>query len=364
MTELSALLATRYFDNSILQWGIALLAFLVTFTILPFIRGYVRTLRKRYAATTYPVALEIVSLFAARTRVWFLWALALWIAESLLVVPQKIDRVFDGTMLILTALQIGMWAHAAVGYLLHHRRGVSQDVDLTGSLAIVNFVAGMAIWVLVLLLALDNLGVNITALVAGLGIGGIAVALAVQAVLGDLLASISIALDKTFVVGEFLIVGAEMGTVEKIGIRSTHLRSLGGEQIIISNADLLKSRVRNYGRMYERRVLFTIGVTYETPRDRLQQIPAILEAAVRMQDKTRFERSHFVAYGDFALTFETVYFVRDADYTVYANVQQAINFQILDEFARLGIEFAYPTRRVLMTRADEAPEQSSPAGET
>ena len=345
MTELSALLDTRFLDNSILQWGIALLAFLVTFTILPFIRGYVRTLRKRYAATRHPIALEIVSLFADRTSVWFLWALALWIAETLLVVPQRVDRVFDHAMLVLTALQVGMWAHAAVGYLLHHRRGVSQDADLTGSLAIVNFVAGVAIWTLVLLLALDNLGVNITALVAGLGIGGIAVALAVQAVLGDLLASLSIALDKPFVVGDVLNIGGVTGRVEKIGISSTRLRSIDGEQVIVANADLLKSRIHNYGRMFERRVLFKCGVAYDTPREKLEKIPALVEEAVRQHDKTRFERSHFVAFGDFALQFETVYFVLDADYLRYANIQQAINLRLHEEFGRRGVQFALSTER-------------------
>jgi small-conductance mechanosensitive channel len=345
MTDLSALLDTRFLDNSILQWGIALLAFLVTFTILPLVRGYVRTLRKRYAATTHPIALEIVSLFAERTRVWFLWALAIWIAETLLVVPRKVDRVFEGAIVVLTALQVGMWAHAAVGYLLHHRRGVSQDADLTGSLAIVNFVAGVAIWALVLLLALDNLGVNITALVAGLGIGGIAVALALQAVLGDLLASLSIALDKPFIVGDVLTFGGATGKVEKIGISSTRLRSVDGEQIIVANADLLKARIHNYGRMFERRVLFRFGVAYDTPRAKLEKIPGLVEEAVREHDKTRFERSHFVAFGDYALQFETVYFVLDADYQRYADIQQAINLDLHEEFARLGVQFALSTER-------------------
>lgn len=345
MTDLSALLAFRFHDNTILQWGMALLAFLATFTILPFVRRYVRTLRKRYTATTHPIALEIVSLFADRTRVWFLWALALWIAESLLVVPRQVDRVFDSVMVVLTALQIGMWAQAAVGFLLHHRRGVRQDVDLTGSLAIVNFVAGVAIWALVLLLALDNLGVNITALVAGLGIGGIAVALALQAVLGDLLASLSIALDKPFIVGDVLAVGGATGKVEKIGISSTRLRSVDGEQIIMSNGDLLKARIHNYGRMFERRVLFRFGVAYETPRAKLEKIPRLVEEAVREHDKTRFERSHFVAFGDYALQFETVYFVLDADYQRYAEIQQAINLDLHEEFARMGVQFALSTER-------------------
>ncbi len=357
MTDLNELLAITFFGNTVMRWGLSLLVFLVTFTVLPLVRGYIRALRKRFTGIPHRAGLELAALLADRTRRWFLWAVAIWAAEAMLAVPRSIDLWFDRGMIVVLALQVGSWASATVGYFLRRHR--SQDVTLAGALTIVQFVAGVAIWALVALVALDNLGFNVTALVAGLGIGGVAVALAVQAVLGDLLASLSITLDKPFVVGDFLVMGAEMGTVEQIGIRNTRLRSLSGEQIILSNADLLNSRIRNYGRMYERRVLFTIGVVYETAREKLERIPAILEAAVRAQEKTRFERSHFVVYGDFALQFETVYFVLDADYLVHANIQQAINFRILEEFERAGIEFAYPTRRVLVSPPSDVPGETS-----
>ncbi len=201
---------------------------------------------------------------------------------------------------------------------------------------------------MILLLVLDNLGVNITALVAGLGVGGIAVALAMQTILGDLFASLSIVLDKPFVVGDFLIIGDLLGSVEYVGLKTTRLRSLSGEQLVFSNSDLLGSRIRNYGRMYERRVQFNIGVTYQTPRDRLVKIPQIIREAVEQQSDTRFDRSHFKEYGDFSLVFESVYYVMGPDYNKYMDIQQAINLHIHERFEQQGIEFAYPTQTLFV----------------
>ena len=195
---------------------------------------------------------------------------------------------------------------------------------------------------------LDNLGVNITALVAGLGVGGIAVALAVQTILGDLFASLSIVVDKPFVVGDFLIVRDLLGSVEHVGLKTKRLRSLSGEQLVFSNSDLLNSRIRNYGRMYERRVAFDIGVTYQAPREKLVKIPEIIREAVEKQQKTRFDRSHFKAYGDFSLLFESVYFVLESDYNKYMDVQQAINLYIHECFETEAIEFAYLTQTVFL----------------
>jgi len=205
----------------------------------------------------------------------------------------------------------------------------------------------------ILLLALDNFGVNITTLVTGLGIGGIAVALALQSVLGDLFASLSIVLDKPFVIGDFINVDEYMGTVEHIGLKTTRVRSLSGEQLVFSNSDLLKSRIRNYKHMQERRVAFTIGVTYQTPLDRVAAIPSIIRKIIEAQGGVRFDRSHFKTYGDSALVFETVYYVLSSDYNAYMDIQQAINLRVYEEFAAEGIEFAYPTRTLYMKQEKE-----------
>jgi small-conductance mechanosensitive channel len=225
---------------------------------------------------------------------------------------------------------------------------LTTDRAALGSISIIGVIINAVIWALVTLLTLDNLGIDITALVAGLGIGGIAVALAVQNIFGDLFASLSITLDQPFVVGDFLIVGEILGTVESIGIKSTRLRSLDGEQIVMPNSDLLSSRVRNYGRMLERRVAFATTVTYETPIDLLERIPRLIREIVEGQADTRFDRSHFKAHGAASLDFETVYYVRSPDYNRYMDIQQAINLRLHREFAELAIEFAYPTQKVFV----------------
>jgi small-conductance mechanosensitive channel len=227
---------------------------------------------------------------------------------------------------------------------------------VVGSLAVIGFVVRVLIWALVALLTLDNLGIDVTALVAGLGIGGIAVALAVQNILGDLFASLSITFDKPFVVGDFLIVDDFLGSVEYIGIKSTRLRSLSGEQIVLSNADLLKSRIRNYGRMVERRVLFATSVTYETPVEKLERVAPLIREIVQAQPDTRFDRSHFAKHGPSSLDFETVYYVLSADYNRYMDIQQAINLRLHREFARIGIEFAYPVQRIFVAGAERGRE--------
>jgi small-conductance mechanosensitive channel len=213
------------------------------------------------------------------------------------------------------------------------------------------FVGRVAVWSIVLLVLLDNLGVDITTLVAGLGVGGVAVALAAQNILGDLFASLSIVLDRPFVVGDFLNVGDFLGTVEKVGIKTTRIRSLSGEQLIFANNDLLGSRIRNYGRMQQRRVVFSIGVTYQTPPEKLAAISDMLREAVEAQQDVRFDRAHFAKYGDFALIYEIVYYCLSADYNRYMDVQQAINIRIYERLAEAGVEFAYPTQTLYLARS-------------
>jgi len=174
----------------------------------------------------------------------------------------------------------------------------------------------------------------------------------VQNVLGDLFASLSIVLDKPFAVGDFLIIDEHMGAVEHVGLKTTRIRSLSGEQLVFSNSDLLKSRIRNYGRMFERRVVFKFAVTYQTPRDKLKIIPQIVRESILELDKVRFDRAHFQAYGASSLDFEIVYYVLAPDYNLYMDIQQAINLRIHERFEQEGIDFAYPTQTVYVHRVD------------
>ncbi|MGQ9837913.1 MAG: mechanosensitive ion channel family protein [Cyanobacteriota bacterium] len=195
-----------------------------------------------------------------------------------------------------------------------------------------------------LLFLLDNLGFDITALVTSLGIGGIAIALAAQGILQDLFSYLSIVLDRPFEIGDFLVLGDFMGSVEHIGIKTTRLRSLSGEQIVMANTDMTGSRIRNYKRMQRRRIVFHFGVTYETPSEKLQEIPNLVKQIIEAQPNTQFDRAHFAAYGDFSLNYEVVYFVLSPDFNLYMDVQERINLALKQAFQERGIEFAYPTQ--------------------
>jgi small-conductance mechanosensitive channel len=261
-----------------------------------------------------------------------------------------------GRLLVVGLLvQLGIWAVAGLGRFmaLRRERELVEDASAVAAMDIVSFLTRVAVWAIVFLLVLDNLGVNITALVAGLGVGGIAVALAAQNIISDLFASLSIVLDRPFVLGDFLVIDDYYGNVEKVGLKTTRVRSLSGEQLVFSNNDLLSSRIRNYGQMVERRIVFTIGVVYQTPYEKLAELPGIIEDIVVKQDSARFDRAHFQRFGDYSLNFETVYYVESSDYRLYMDIQQAVNLEIFRRFAEEGIEFAYPTQTLFVERDSE-----------
>jgi len=336
----------QFFSNSVAAWAIALAAFLFTFTVLPLVKRFMAARRRTWqeAGETHPVAVELTALLVARTSRVFLWMLALWFASTLLYLPNRVDRIIYVVIVFSFWFQVGLWGMAAVRYAIERRgrrAGTTTTPAQSGSIDIIVFIAGLTIWTMAFLLALDNLGVQIKPLLTGLGIGGVAVALAVQSVLGDVLASMSIALDKPFGIGDSLAVDDIQGTVEHIGVKSTRLRSISGEQIILANADVLKARVRNYGRMRERRSAFRLNVVYDTPVEKLRAVPAAVRMVIEAQPQTRFDRCHFLAFGDWSLQFEVVYYVTVSDYRTYADLQQTINLGILESFAALGVEIAF-----------------------
>jgi small-conductance mechanosensitive channel len=226
-----------------------------------------------------------------------------------------------------------------------------KDSSLERSLNGILRVTKILIWGLAIVFLLDNLGFKISAVIAGLGIGGVAVALAAQAVLGDLFSYFAIMFDRPFEVGDFIILDDYLGTIEQIGIKTTRVRSLGGEQLVFSNTDLTNSRLRNYKRMGKRRVVFKLGVTYQTPLDKLKVIPGIIEKAVKGVKDTTFDRAHFFSYADFSLVFEIVYYVLSRDYNKYMDIQQEINFAIKEVFEKQDIEFAYPTQTLYLNKS-------------
>ncbi len=222
----------------------------------------------------------------------------------------------------------------------------SKKSAVKNAVSLIKFFTRSAIWSIALLLCIENIGVDITALVAGLGIGGIAIALAAQNILGDLFASLAIVLDKPFEIDDYIVVGDMSGTVEQIGIKTTRIRALSGEELVCSNADLLSSRVRNYRRMRERRALINIGVVYQTPYKSLTKIPNFIEEIIQEAENARFERANFKSLGDSSLLFEVVFYISvpGNDYAEYMNIIQNINYAIFKKFEDEKIDFAYPTQ--------------------
>lgn len=342
----------KILDNSILTWCIAAGAFVGSWVVLGLVRRVARKRLQKLVERRQLMAFRITEQVVRRTQGWFLALVALFVGsrflESLPVVHMTLTKAVTIGLLV----QLGLWAAAACEITLRLRREhqTAVDPDSVAAIDVLGFVLRIAVWTVVFLLTLENLGIEVTALVAGLGVGGIAVALATQNILGDLFASLSIVLDKPFVVGDFLVIGEFLGSVEKVGVKTTRLRSLSGEQLVFSNNDLLSSRIRNYGRMFERRVLFSLGVTYQTPAEKLKRIPSIVREAIEAQEKIRFDRAHFQKYGDFALIFEIVYYVLSPDYNVYMDIQQNVNLIVYERFAEEQIEFAYPTQTLYLAR--------------
>lgn len=347
------ILSIELADNTVQSWLIALAVAVAAFVALVIVKRFINSrlsvLVKRTESKWDDAFAELV----AHTNSLFLFIIALFIGSLFLDLHGIQREIVFSVAAVAVIVQGGLWLNGLIQFVLNSEASRRRQMD-PASVTTVNamgFVGRLVLWAVVLLLILQNLGVDITALVAGLGIGGVAVALAVQNILGDLFASLSIVLDQPFSVGDFLIIGDLLGSVEHVGLKTTRLRSLSGEQLIFSNADLLGSRIRNYGRMFERRVVFNLSVTYQTPREKLIRIPTIIRLIIEEQEKVRFDRSHFQAYGDFSLKFETVYYVLGSDYNLYMDIQQAIYLQIHEAFEQEGIEFAYPTQTILVAQA-------------
>ena len=293
------------------------------------------------------ILLDVVS----RTKLFLLFLPAVFLGARALDVPDSLYRMLRVGATIGFAAQLAFWTTGFIeSYIVRYRRmRLESDPDALTTLNVFRIGAIAVAWIAISLTALHHLGINIATLIAGLGIGGIAVALATQNILGDLFASLSIVIDKPFVIGDFVIVGETMGTIEHVGLKSTQIRSLSGEQIIVGNADLLRSRIRNYRRMAERRVVLKFGVTYQTTATQLQRIPELVRGAVEARERVRFDRSHLTGFGDSALDIESVYWVLSADYNEFADIHQAICLEIVRAFESEGIAFAYPTRTLFVT---------------
>ena len=343
---LNDIMKQQLLNNTLLTWLFAVGTWiLVTFVLRAASLVLVQRLSKkpdRECGLFHEVVLNI----ARRSSLIFQVAMGLAAASYMVNVPDQWDSRLRTGIIIVAILQAGAWGTAMVRFLVDamvERRTDTDDMSHRTGSNMLRFFGVIVIWMGAALLCLDNLGINVTTLVAGLGVTGVAVALATQNIVGDLFASVSLLLDKPFVVGDFIILDTFMGTVERIGVKTTRLRSLGGEGLVIANSDLTKSRLRNYKTMRERRVVFTFNVSYDTSPTKLAAIGPMVGDVVRATPLTRFDRAHFVAFGDAALRFEVVFYVLDADYTKYMDVQQAINLAICERLAKLGVSLVAST---------------------
>jgi small-conductance mechanosensitive channel len=352
MTDnIKALLEQTYYSNRVLDYLICAAIFLFGFIAIKIMRVFLLWRLKKWAKTTKTTLDDFLVQLLEKLIVPFLHLLVLYAGLKYLVVPPALDKTlnilvmavltFFGVRLILQLVSYGFtlyWQKTSKNLALEH--------SLKGILKVVKFV----VWSLAIIFFLDNLGFKISTVIAGLGIGGVAIALAAQAILKDLFSYFSIIFDRPFEVGDFIIVGDLLGAVEHVGIKTTRIRSLGGEQLVFSNSDLTDSRIRNYKRMEKRRVVFKLGVIYQTPLKTLKEIPGIIEKVIRNTPETIFDRAHFFSYADSNLTFEVVYYVLSSDYNKYMDIQQAINFAIKEEFEKRSVEFAFPTQTVYLAK--------------
>ena len=348
------ILERRFYGNTLESWLIAIaVAATILLVLLVGRRLVVARLGVLAERTTNKIDDLVVELIA-RTRSYVLLFVAIAIASRTLHLPAFIWLI-DLTKLILL-LQAALWGIAAVNFWVKSYLASPRTTGDSASIAMIRTLGvgvKAVVWLMIGFSALRTVGIDITPLITGLGISGIAVALAVQNILGDLFAALAIVFDKPFDVGDTIIVDQITGTVEHIGLKTTRLRSVSGEQVIIGNADLLKSRLRNMKRMYQRRVAFTLDLVYDTPSDVLTRVPSMLKDIVTAQSPVKFDRSHVAGFTESAVRVETVYFVLDPDFNRYMDIQQAILLEVLKRFRTERIQFAFPTRMVLQAAQAE-----------
>lgn len=329
--------------NAALALVAALLTYLLLRIALRFTLRHLSRLADRTSTNADDVLVEVLS----DTSRKLMLVVALLVGAGVLDLPDRWATRISQLWFLVAALQLALWVNRliAIGLRRHAERHASGSPNaVSAASTLMSWGLRTLLWTVVVLAMLSNVGVDITAFVASLGVGGIAVALAAQNILGDLFASVAIATDKPFEVGDFIAFGDVAGTVELVGIKTTRIRSIGGEQIVMSNTELLQQTVSNYKRLKERRVAFGFGVTYDATPEQAEQIPAIVQGVVEASTQLRFDRTHLKTFGESSLDYELVYYVLSSEYRVYMDEQQRINIALMREFAARGIEFAFPTR--------------------
>lgn len=338
-------------NNSVYHWGISLTIIVVLCLTIKIFKKVVIRKAKKWAQNTQTNWDDFIITTLETAGIPLLYISSIYFGLKMLVFNDKIDQVIHVAYLITITFYTLKIISSAFRKFVHsfikrEENGEGKEKQAAGLIIVANII----IWILGIIFLIDNLGYNVTTLIAGLGVGGIAIALAAQTVLGDLFSYFVIFFDRPFEIGDFVVVGDKNGVIEYIGIKTTRIRTLSGEQLICSNTDLTNSRLHNFKRMERRRILFTLGVTYQTSHQHLSLIPKLVKQIMDQKPKLQFDRGHFSGYGDFSLNFEFVYYVLDADYNVYMDNQQEVYLEIFASFEKEGIEFAYPTQTLFLQK--------------
>ena len=360
-------LQDEYMNNRVLDYLIAIGVILVGLVLVRVVRKVVLARLHRWADSTETKADDFIINSAEKFGIPALYYLVIYSGVSSLTLSPKAQNVLAAaTTVVVTYLLIRLISTTILHLLRRHirrqERGEEKVKQLGGLMMIIN----AAIWILGVIFLIDNLGHDVTALIAGLGIGGIAIALAAQNILGDLFNYFVIFFDRPFEVGDFIIVDDKLGTIEYVGLKTTRIRSLSGEQLVIGNANLTNSRIHNYKRMPRRRIVFSIDVEYGTPIEKLRELPDFFKSLIEREELTTFDRAHFAKYADSSLRYEMVYFVNVPEYNTYMDIQQRINFAIYEEFTRQEIGFAFPSQSAAFvphsTEATQVPSSQREPG--
>ena len=339
-------LTIKFLNNQINDYLLALVILIGGIIAVKVIRSISFRNLKKWAARTDNIYDDAIIRIIERDLVPIAYLGIGYLAINNLSLHPILDRVIESLVIIVATIFGVRLFTASVEYLIklywvmYHRENINIEQSINALLPAIR----VLIWLIGIIFLLDNLGFNISAVVTSLGIGGVAIALASQGVLQDLFSYFSILLDRPFELGDFIIVGDYLGTVEYVGIKTTRLRSIDGEEIVIANTDLTGSRIRNFKRMRQRRIVFKFGVVYKTTSEQLAKIPVLIESIINNTENTTCDRAHFSGYGEYSLDFEVVYFVNTNDYDIYMDAQQQINLKIKTEFAKNNLEFAYPTQ--------------------
>jgi small-conductance mechanosensitive channel len=342
-----------YFGNTIQKYIVAIGIFVLVIIVVKVFRLIVLRRLKKWAEKTETTFDDFILIGIKNSVIPILYYSAIYFAARSLNLSDSVRNIFDVLSIVVVTFFIirlitSTLDFSIISYTAKQDAGDKKAKQLKS----ISALARIIIWCVALVFLLDNLGFDISAVVAGLGIGGIAVALAAQSILGDLFSYFIIFFDKPFELGDYIKVGDKNGTIEHIGIKTTRIRALSGEQLVFSNTDLTSSRLHNFKKLQKRRKVFMLGVIYETPAEKLKIIPDIVKDIITEEEKSDYDRGHFKTFGDFSLNFEFVYYVLSPDYATYMDTQHNINMKIFNKFKEEGIEFAYPTQLVYVNKAD------------